>query len=374
MKAAPIKSTVRNGSLRIDVREYADGRFGFDFMPSGEERKKVRCSEIESAEEKAREILGLAKGGKVERLAINEPEYVEFLRWKAEKGSGAKVATLVESFLLTKKDKGLSMHHTRQIGKDLEAFVKAFPVQIEATTRAGVEKWLDSRNVGPRRWNNIRESVVALYRFARREGIIGAQLAGAELIERKRVEVTVETYTPSELVKIINAVPREWLPAIVLGAFAGMRPQELCPEPRSGKPGLVWGNILWSKGKIDVPARVSKTRKRRFAPLLDAAVAFLSDRKGENADEPVCPRAQLSKRTGEWGRASGVPWKNDALRHSFASYRLALTLNLPALALEMGNSPAMIHRHYLDLKHDDEAAEWFGIRPDRASNILAITS
>jgi len=54
---------------------------------------------------------------------------------------------------------------------------------------------------------------------------------------------------------------------------------------------------------------------------------------------------------------------NDALRHSFASYRLALTQNMAALALEMGNSPDMIHRHYLDLKHDDEGSEWFAIRP-----------
>jgi hypothetical protein len=45
---------------------------------------------------------------------------------------------------------------------------------------------------------------------------------------------------------------------------------------------------------------------------------------------------------------------------------------MAALALELGNSPAMIFTHYLDLKHRDEARKWFGIRPVKASNVLSL--
>jgi len=41
-KASPVEKTVRVGSLRLDIRQYADGRYGFDFTPPGEERIKVR--------------------------------------------------------------------------------------------------------------------------------------------------------------------------------------------------------------------------------------------------------------------------------------------------------------------------------------------
>lgn len=362
-KSAPVEKTVRHGSLRLDVRKYADGRFGFDYKPPGEMRIKVRLETAEKAIERAGEILGVAHGGKVERLAIDEGEYAEFLRWKAERTRKAKVADVVASFVASKTGKGRSVHHVGRLRRDLEAFSKAFPVMIGELTRGNVEKWLNARNVGPRRWNNLRESIVALHRFARREGLLGAALTGPELIERRRVESDVATYAPAELHKILAVVPREWLPFVVLGAFCGIRPMEIAPDPKSGKPPLTWGNILWAKKKVDVPAKVSKTRRRRFVPLSEAAAAFLRDRRHEPASARLCPF--LRSPSDVWAKAAGVPWKPDALRHSYASYRLALTQDMAALALELGNSPAMIFTHYLDLKHEDEAREWFAIRPGK---------
>ena len=58
-----------------------------------------------------------------------------------------------------------------------------------------------------------------------------------------------------------------------------------------------------------------------------------------------------------------MPWLPDALRHSYASYRLAIIHDIPRLSLEMGNSPAIIKAHYLNLKHDDEGKAWFALRP-----------
>lgn len=345
----------------MDVRQYADGRYGFDYTPPGEARKKVRLESIESAVEKAEEIVGAAHGGKVERLAIDEGEYAEFLRWKAEKARKARVPDVVASFVASKAGKGRSVHHLGRLRRDLEAFAESFPGMIDELTRAGVEKWLNGRKVGARRWNNLRESIVALHRFARREGLLGATLTGPELIERRRVESDVATYAPDELRKLLAVVPHEWLPFVVFGAFCGIRPMEISPDPKSGKPGLTWGNVLWAKGKVDIPARVSKTRRRRFVPLSDAAVAFLHDRRHEPASARLCPF--LRSPSEVWAKAAGVPWKPNALRHSYASYRLALTQDMAALALELGNSPAMIFTHYLDLQFEDVATEWFGIRP-----------
>lgn len=78
----------------------------------------------------------------------------------------------------------------------------------------------------------------------------------------------------------------------------------------------------------------------------------------------VCNLVRPEKHSGEvTGRAAKVTWKHNALRHSFISYRLAVTKNTASTALEAGNSPAMVFGHYRALVHDEQAAEWFGILP-----------
>ena len=62
-------------------------------------------------------------------------------------------------------------------------------------------------------------------------------------------------------------------------------------------------------------------------------------------------------------RSAQVAWVKNGLRHSFCSYRLAQTSDAAKVALEAGNSPTMIFRHYRELVTPDQAQEWFSIRP-----------
>jgi integrase len=370
MKAAPVEETVRVGSLRLEVRRYADGRYGFDFTPPGERRVKVRLGCLNTALLRAQEILGAARGGKVERLAIDEEEYAEFLLWKAQRKPAAAVSQLVPSFLKSRENKGRTAATVRELSSTLLPFAKEFPGPISALKRDQVEKWLDGRKVGPRRWNNMRAAICALHHYARRDGYLSADLTPVERIERRAVAVNIETYSPGELERLLAVTPLEWIPLIALGAFCGLRPEEISPDPRNGgwKPGLAWENVLWAKGKIDVPAKVSKVRRRRFATLTDAAAAWLAPWRQSSG--PVVPKRDYHRLTGAWTKAAGIQWKDNGLRHSYASYRLAVIPDVGALALELGNSPTMIFRHYLDLKHEDEAQRWFGIRPN--PNVLAM--
>jgi hypothetical protein len=60
------------------------------------------------------------------------------------------------------------------------------------------------------------------------------------------------------------------------------------------------------------------------------------------------------------------------LRHSFISYRLAETQNINSVALEAGNSPQMIFRHYRELATPGQARTWFVIAPETAANVVPI--
>ena len=63
------------------------------------------------------------------------------------------------------------------------------------------------------------------------------------------------------------------------------------------------------------------------------------------------------------GKDSGVKWKHNALRHSFISYRVAKIKNVNEVAMEVGNSPDMIFKHYRELVTEKEADAWFGVTP-----------
>lgn len=63
-------------------------------------------------------------------------------------------------------------------------------------------------------------------------------------------------------------------------------------------------------------------------------------------------------------KALQVKWKHNGLRHSFISYRVAEIQNTNQVALEAGNSPAMIFQHYRELVRPAEAKKWFAITPD----------
>ena len=56
-------------------------------------------------------------------------------------------------------------------------------------------------------------------------------------------------------------------------------------------------------------------------------------------------------------------WRQNALRHSFISYRVAETGDVARTSLEAGNSPKMIFRHYREVVDEAAAAAWFALMP-----------
>ena len=61
-------------------------------------------------------------------------------------------------------------------------------------------------------------------------------------------------------------------------------------------------------------------------------------------------------------RKAGIkPWPQNAMRHSFGSYFYAKTKNENLTAAEMGNSPAMVFRHYRALVRSEEVEKYWGI-------------
>lgn len=67
-----------------------------------------------------------------------------------------------------------------------------------------------------------------------------------------------------------------------------------------------------------------------------------------------------------------VKWKSNALRHSFASYRFAQTGDAGRVAGELGNSAAVVHKHYRELVKPADAEKWFNVKPEAPANVVSI--
>jgi hypothetical protein len=85
-----------------------------------------------------------------------------------------------------------------------------------------------------------------------------AERLGAYKVKEREVEI----FTPAEVAKLLAHAEEDFLPWIVLIAFAGIRNEELAK-------GLVWESINFNRGYLIIPGSIAKTnRKRKIALIL----------------------------------------------------------------------------------------------------------
>jgi integrase len=155
---------------------------------------------------------------------------------------------------------------------------------------------------------------------------------------------------------ILEACRPEMMPFVAIAAFAGVRHTEI--------KRMSWDQIQWDDNTIEVKSDQSKNaskmrgRARRMIELQPNLREILLPYK---SDGPICDIVKTDNELAKLSRGSGVKWSNNVLRHSFGTYRLAQTRNESAVALEMGNSPAMIHAHYKRPVSQEKSQKWFRI-------------
>jgi hypothetical protein len=72
--------------------------------------------------------------------------------------------------------------------------------------------------------------------------------------------------------------------------------------------------------------------------------------------------------------AGFTTWPDNALRHSFGSYHLALHGDAVKTAFQMGNSPGIVHNHYKGLVVNGDVQRFWSLRPaaDAKDKIVAM--
>ena len=292
-----------------------------------------------------------------------------FMRHHGRGLEGKHVADAVEAFKAEKRAEGRSELYLDDLRYRLDSFAKAFNVEVRQLTPADVRDFLGELKFSARSFNNHRRALQTFFNFCQSRGWLSRE---ADLLEgigkRRETPADIEVFTAAELRKILHAATPKAATCIALQAFAGVRSEELLR--------LTWTDLERRKGFIEITAGKAKTAQRRLIPIAPNLAEWLAD--APRVGQRVWPHSKpfLFEAMRNATAKALVAWKANGLRHSFITYRLAATKDVAEVALEAGNSAAMIFRHYRELATEAEAADWFGILPAtaEAGNVVRLAS
>ncbi|MEO6848272.1 MAG: tyrosine-type recombinase/integrase, partial [Chthoniobacterales bacterium] len=280
------------------------------------------------------------------------------VEWQKQKILEIKGPDLVAEFLAAKKQDGLSQRYRDDARLRLKKFCKAFPDHISGIRSRDLDDFLRGLTVSIRSRDNVHKILKSLFSYARARGYLPAsERTAAEILARTKFKPPViGILQPDEFGRTLRAASPKTLPAFVLGGFCGIRQAEICR--------LDWSAIDFNRNLITVNACIAKTSRRRLVPLHAAAAAWLAPIAKTTGPviEYSSPINLSQMMRTAWQEAQANRSQN-CLRHSGASYRLAVTGNAPETALELGTSVQMLMQHYRELVTKDEAQAWFSIFP-----------
>ena len=324
------------------------------------------------------------------------------------------VKDVVAEFLAAKEADGCGDRYLQCLKYCLNKFAQRFQGSISTVVGGEVDAWLRGSGLSPRTRNNIRTSLHTLFKFAEGRRYLAKdhdELDSVAVVND--LEGDIEVFTVAELTEILSCASDRLIPFLVLGAFAGIRHAEI--------QRLEWKDLRFDDASIEIGAAKAKTASRRMVPMTPNLREWLINyrqpaglvvthsnvafelhmiakwanqlRRAAWASAKGITEAQLQQTEAQAKEAATrrkfksklrsqkceVPpgaetaaiegwepfaWKHNALRHSFISYRVANIQDTAKVALEAGNRPQMIFRHYRELVRSAEAQAWFAITPE----------
>ncbi len=285
---------------------------------------------------------------------------------RPRKSSEVTVGAVVDQLLdLRQRESSVGPLHLRDLRNRLGKFAKKFPGPISKIDSNAIREYILEQPVSERTRHNLRTTLAMLFNFAASEGYLPADHKGVPRpTKRSRPRLSIQVFTPEEMSKLLNAAEGAQIVALAICGFAGIRAEEVNR--------LQWQHLNFVEGHLVVPDAVAKCEERRIVPMPDNLRAWLLPLR--RASGPVCPFSNLAIVFKRTAKRAGIAWKRNGLRHSFISYRVSLTKNVPQVSFEAGNSPVMIHRHYLKVVSEAAAQKWFAIAPADGPKVVPLPS
>ena len=296
-------------------------------------------------------------------LAEAARHFAAFLKAEQGRANAITVEAAVADYLAAKrqeKSRGeISPLTLRELESKMSIVQSAFSGRrLLDINQSAVQVFLDGLHHRPRGRANLRTKLSQLLNHARRRGWIGSNPVELTSVRVPARDVTI--LTVPEVTKLLRAAEASsaLLPYLCLGLFAGLRPGEAQQ--------LRWPDIHFDAGQIEIRPEITKTRQRRFVPLETPLIEWLLPYRrptgyvnGPNFNknwQALRLQAGLSSLSGKRS------WQ-DILRHTHATYWLAVYNDRPRLAENLGNSVDVIRTFYRRAIPRATADKFWQLRP-----------
>jgi len=274
----------------------------------------------------------------------------------AREESGKRLTDAIEEVLEAKTAANRRPLYLAELGRYLGLFARGREsMDVGTFGVADIEAWFSERKEPPSSRAGNLGKLSALFDHCWRRGYIKEN--PCLRVQKPHVEIGVPKILSVDqceaLMRAAEATDRRLLPELALGMFAGARPNEIAR--------LDWRRIDLERSLLTIDAAASKVRHRRLVNLHPTCVAWL--RLG--GDLP-CTLNRRRRMDALKAAASIQDWPHDVLRHTAASYLVALH-GARTAAETLGHSETMLFRHYRELVTKHETTRFWGILPADAS-------
>ena len=326
--------------LNVLIRRY--GAEGFSMNPA-QRYEYGRCVGLLKR-------LGLTLTGVVEAAVAERKMELE----------GHKLSEIIDECLELngrRAKKGeVSVYHIRNLRNSKRIVERTFGnYPVAQITKRDIIRWLDSLDMSAPSRDFYRRHILTFLSFAVDRGYIKENPARG--ISKIGQEGEIGIFTVDQCRSLLENAG-QMLPYYALGMFAGLRPMSEIKR-------LDWSAIDWTDKVVTVRNwKGGKTRSSRYRYVNMSAnlLAWLDPFRGSTGR--VWPN-NFQEAHQRAKREAGIQkWPHDGMRHSYASYLLALTQNSALVADQMGHSSCdMIYGSYRRLVKANDAAAFWSIYP-----------
>ena len=268
----------------------------------------------------------------------------------------------------TRKGKPTSPHYRKQMRQVLQRLEPLHDMLLCDITSEHVEAAVSATVLPEHKAarNGILRVLKACFKYSKERGWMDAvPVSKDSKADTGQKEPGI--LTPDEVARLLvtcEANDSELLGFYVIALFAGVRPTDELAK-------LQWDHVFADGGdRIYIPAEVSKTGRKRYVkiePTLKEWLAYIHPpRLG-----PVTPKRNHTKRRRAIQRAAGiVPWPQDGMRHSYASYWMTIHRDEDQCRDNMGHrTKEQLFTHYRQHTTEAEAQAFWTVRPTMMSKI-----
>jgi len=233
-----------------------------------------------------------------------------------------------------------------------------------------IKKALDEYTPGATAWKNGRAYISSVMGDLVKLELIAENPTKKMMIARaEETDDEVVIYTPDELKKLFAAcidyplgeadrLCSECVPPFAFMAFAGIRPVEITK--------LKWENVSLELRNIRIGSTIAKKLYRRNVRINDTLAAWIGSIPEEKRKGQIIP-TRWRQKAAKVRMNAGIDGREmqDALRHSFGTYTLAVENDLDMLKSDMGHGTTAVYfDHYHKAVTKADALPYWKVMPE----------